>query len=71
MKAPTRIAWTRLLDDLIQSGLSLPKIAQQCRVGISTPYRWKDGSEPLYCHGVVLLALHRSRCGPESPVVAQ
>lgn len=62
--AITRIDWQKLLQDLAARGMSPVAVARELtrmlgeKVASSTPYRWLDGSQPLYPHGAAMLLLH-------------
>jgi hypothetical protein len=53
-----RIDWTQIINDLVGRGISLAEISTALKVARSAPYRWLEGSEPLYSNGRLLLALH-------------
>lgn len=60
MNAP-RIDWTQIINDLVGMGISLAEISSALKVAPGTPYRWLEGSEPLYSNGALLLAMHAQR----------
>jgi hypothetical protein len=58
-----RIDWAGIVNDLMRAGVSLPEIAAALKVSQGAPYRWLDGSEPKYSSAVLLLSMHRAKCG--------
>jgi hypothetical protein len=62
-----RIDFAQLLRDLISIGISPVAVADELSkrlgesVARSTPYRWLEGSTPLYQHGAALLLLHSEK----------
>jgi hypothetical protein len=62
MRKTPRIDWPQLLRDLDAIGLSPVAVADLLGIARSTPYRWIEGSEPLYSHGAGVLVLHSERC---------
>lgn len=58
-----RVDWFRLLDDLSRRGVSMGGVADYIGVPRSTIVGWKQGAEPKYRDGELLLDLWIAKTG--------
>ncbi|QDY47289.1 hypothetical protein DUW70_01420 [Stenotrophomonas maltophilia] len=58
-----RIDWFRLLDELARAGVPVSSVAQHMSVPRSTILGWKQGAEPKYRDGELLLDLWMAMTG--------
>lgn len=58
-----RIDWFRLIDDLARAGVPVSSVAQHMNAPRSTILGWKQGAEPKYRDGELLLDLWMAMTG--------
>ena len=51
------IDWFRAIVEIERAGIPDKEIAKRCQVPTSTVWYWKQGREPRYQQGVVILAI--------------
>lgn len=62
-----RVCWFRVIADLEQRGVTLRSQADTAGVSLGTIYYWKQGGEPKYRNGELLLDLYANTLGVEPP----
>lgn len=62
IRRPDPVDWFRLLADLQGFGWSNADVARSLNVQQQTLARWKEGSEPGYTYGRMLVELHAQVC---------
>ena len=62
IRRPEPVDWFRLLADLQGFGWSNAEVARALNIPQPTLARWKDGSEPGYSAGRLLVELHAQVC---------
>jgi len=62
---PLKIDFSKIIEDIKQSGMNYSQQAVSIGRGFSTLQRWKNGAQPQFTTGHALLILHTKICGPE------
>lgn len=62
--APVKVNWEDIINDLTAQGISPHMQADIINRPNSTLNRWRNGAEPRFENGMVMLLLHQLVCGP-------
>lgn len=60
-----QLPWVDIINDMLEKGYSLSKIAQLLGIPYTTMQRYPQGTEPKYSIGLSIITLHVRICGKE------